>query len=96
MVMVPTKNLSHYYIEMRECEHTAHSALNGTLQGVLSRSLAATDERASLRGEYEKFLIPHTPSDVIYVSVCPSAGGLGRRRERQPILRTGCPDMLAQ
>jgi len=27
--------------------------------------LAATDERAGLRGEYEKFLIPQTPSDVI-------------------------------
>jgi hypothetical protein len=31
--MVPTKNLPHYYIEMRECEHTAHSALEGALQG---------------------------------------------------------------
>ncbi len=26
---------------------------------------SATDERASLRGEYKNFLIPQTPSDVI-------------------------------
>ena len=26
---------------------------------------SATDKRASLRGEYENFLIPQTPSDVI-------------------------------
>jgi hypothetical protein len=32
------RNLQHYYIEMRECEHTAHSALGGTLQGVSRRS----------------------------------------------------------
>ncbi len=51
------------YIEMRECEHTAHSAHGGT-QGVLRRSpvspvhksSAAMDERASLRGEYEILL----------------------------------------
>jgi hypothetical protein len=35
------------------CEHTVHSALEGILQ------------RAGQRGEYENFLIPQTPSDVI-------------------------------
>jgi hypothetical protein len=54
------------------------------------------DERASLRGEYDRFLIPQTPSDVIYVYVRPSAGGLRQRRERQPILRTSHPATLAQ
>ena len=68
----------------------------GALDGPVRKSSAATDERASLRGEYEKFLIPHTPSDVIYVSVRPSAGGLRRRREHQPILRTSRPATLAQ
>ena len=63
MVMVPTKNLSHYYIEMRECEHTA--LRGGAPNGPVCKRLAATDERASLRGEYKKFLIPQTPSDII-------------------------------
>jgi hypothetical protein len=66
--------------ETLACEHTAHSALGGTLQGVSRRSpgrsrpqelgrYGRTRQRygrsASLRGEYEKFLIPQTPSDVI-------------------------------
>jgi hypothetical protein len=33
--------------------------------GPVRKSSAATDERAGLRGEYENFLIPQTPSDVI-------------------------------
>jgi len=33
--------------------------------GLVHKSLATTDERASLRGKYENFLIPQTPSDVI-------------------------------
>ncbi len=37
----------------------------GAPDGPVRKSLAATDERASLRGEYENFLIPQTPSDVI-------------------------------
>jgi hypothetical protein len=61
------------YSVFKYCEHTAHSALKGTLQGVSRRSprrsrpqeLSPTDERASLRAEYENFLIPQTPSDVI-------------------------------
>jgi hypothetical protein len=35
------------------------------------------DERADLRGEYERFLIPQTPSDIIYVYVRPSSGVSG-------------------
>jgi hypothetical protein len=37
----------------------------GAPDGPVRKSPAATDERAGLRGEYEKFLIPQTPSDVI-------------------------------
>ena len=37
----------------------------GAPVGPVRKSSAATDERASLRGEYENFLIPQTPSDVI-------------------------------
>ena len=44
----------------------------GAPDGPVRKSSAATDEcasltdeRASLRGEYENFLIPQTPSDVI-------------------------------
>ena len=44
----------------------------GAVDGPVRKSSAptdsrasATDERASLRGEYENFLIPQTPSDVI-------------------------------
>jgi hypothetical protein len=44
----------------------------GAPDGPVHKSSAATDERASatdkrasLRGEYENFLIPQTPSDVI-------------------------------
>jgi len=49
--------------------------------GPVRKCLAATDERASLRGEYERFLIPQSPSDVAHVYVRLSAGGLRRRRE---------------
>jgi hypothetical protein len=37
----------------------------GAPDGPVRKSLAATDERAGQRGEYENFLIPQTPSDVI-------------------------------
>jgi hypothetical protein len=68
---------------MRECEHTAHSAHGGT-QGVLRRSpvspvhksSAAMDERASLRGEYENFVIPQTPSGVISTYLLPTQQGV--------------------
>jgi hypothetical protein len=62
----------------------------------IRKRLATTDERAGLRGEYERFLIPQSPSDVTYIYIHLSAGGLRRRRERQPILRTSCPATLAQ
>jgi hypothetical protein len=54
------------------------------------------DERTSLRGKYERFLLPQSPSDVTYVYIRLSAGGLRRRPERQPILRTSRPATLAQ
>ena len=38
----------------------------GAPDGPVRKSPAATDERASLRGEYENFLIPQTPSNVTY------------------------------
>jgi hypothetical protein len=37
----------------------------GAPDGPVRKSSAATDERATLRGDYENFLIPQTPSDVI-------------------------------
>jgi hypothetical protein len=37
----------------------------GAPDGLVRNSLAATDECTGLRGEYENFLIPQTPSDVI-------------------------------
>ena len=37
----------------------------GAPVGPVRKSLAATDERAGLRGEYKNFIIPQTPSDVI-------------------------------
>jgi len=37
----------------------------GAPDGLVRKSPAATDERASLRGEYENILIPQTPSDII-------------------------------
>jgi hypothetical protein len=37
----------------------------GAPDGPVRKCSAATDKRAGLRGEYEKFLIPQTPSDVI-------------------------------
>ena len=36
----------------------------GAPDGPVRKCSAATDKRAGLRGEYEKFLIPQTPSDV--------------------------------
>jgi hypothetical protein len=37
----------------------------GAPDGPVRKSPAATDECAGLRGEYENFLIPQTPSDII-------------------------------
>jgi hypothetical protein len=37
----------------------------GAPDGPVRKSLAATGERAGLRGAYENFLIPQIPSDVI-------------------------------
>jgi hypothetical protein len=37
----------------------------GAPDGPVHKSPAATDKRASWRGEYKNFLIPQTPSDVI-------------------------------
>ena len=47
----------------------------GAPDGPVRKSSAATDERAGPRGEYENFLIPQTPSDVI--STYPLATQLG-------------------
>ena len=48
-------------------------------------------------GECERSLI-HPPNIArnMYVCVCPSEGGLRRRQERQPILRTSHPATLDQ
>jgi hypothetical protein len=37
----------------------------GKSSATTDQRASPTDERASLRGEYENFLIPQTPSDVI-------------------------------
>ena len=79
---------------MRECEHTA--LRGGAPNGPVCKCLATTDECASLRGEYERFLIPQSPSDITYIYIRLSAGGLRWRRERQPILCTSHPATLAQ
>jgi hypothetical protein len=51
----------------------------GAPDGPVHKHLAATDERASLRGEYEKFFIPQTPSDVISTyPLTPQQGVSGR------------------
>jgi hypothetical protein len=44
--------------------------------GPVHKSSAATDERASLRGEYENILISQTPSDVIYTYPIASQQGV--------------------
>ena len=51
----------------------------GAPEGPVHKCLAAMDERAGLRGEYERFFIPQTPSDVICIYVRLSAGGLRQR-----------------
>jgi hypothetical protein len=60
--LVPRERLKELYKESR----------GGAPDGPVRKSEAITDycagptdKRASLRGEYEKFLIPQTPSDVI-------------------------------
>ncbi len=65
----------------------------GAPDGPVRKSLAAmdepasaTDERASLRGEYENFLIPQTPSDVI--STYPLATQQGSRVEMRTLTST--------
>jgi hypothetical protein len=46
-------------------EELYEDSRGGAPDGPVRKRLAATDERAGLRGEYKKFLIPQTPSDVI-------------------------------
>jgi hypothetical protein len=58
----------------------------GALDGPVRKSSAATDERASLKGEYEKFLIPQTPSDVI--STYPLVTQQGSRAETKTLTST--------
>jgi hypothetical protein len=77
-------------------EELYNESRGGAPDGPVRKSSAATDERAGLRGEYENFLIPQTPSDVISVSVRHSARGLRRRRGRWPALRTSRPATLVQ
>jgi len=90
---------------MRECEHTAHSALKGTLQGVSRRSPGRS--RPQELGRYGQTRQPegwvrefsHTPNSFrchLYVSTRHSAEGLGRRRRRWPALRTSHQATLAQ
>jgi len=89
---------------MRECEHTAHSALKGTLQGVSRRSPGRSRPQelgryGLTRQPYGRTRLPegwvrefsHTPNSFrrhLYVSTRHSAEGLGRRRRRWPALRT--------
>jgi len=58
----------------------------GAPDSPVHKSLAATDERASLRGEYKNFLIPQTPSDVI--STYPLATQQGSRVEMRTLTST--------
>jgi len=53
----------------------------GAPVGPVRKSSAATDERASLRGEYENFLIPQTPSDVISTYWLATQQGVSGRDE---------------
>ena len=48
----------------------------GALDGPVHKRLAAMDKRAGLRAEYEKFLIPQTPSDVISTYLLASQQGV--------------------
>jgi hypothetical protein len=64
--------------------HVNKESRGGAPDGPVRKRLAAMDERAGLRGEYKRFLIPQSPSDVTYIYVRLSAGGLRQRRERQP------------
>jgi hypothetical protein len=53
----------------------------GAPDSPVHKSLAATDERASLRGEYKNFLIPQTPSDVISTYPLATQQGVSGRDE---------------
>ena len=53
------------------------------------------DGRAGLRGEYENFLIPQTPSDVISTYPLATQQGVSGGDERQYVLRTSRPATLA-
>ncbi len=65
----------------------------GAPDGPIRQSSAAKDERASLRGEYENFLIPQTPSDVISMYPLASQQGVsGRDENAKPNIRI-CHDI---
>jgi len=53
----------------------------GALDGPVCKSSAATDKRAGLRGEYENFLMPQTPSDVISAYPLVTQQGVSGRDE---------------
>jgi hypothetical protein len=97
---------------MRECEHTAHSALKGTLHGVSRKSPRRSRPQelgpyGLMRQPYKRTRQPegwvrefsHTPNSFrrhLYISTRHSAEGLGRRRERWPALRTSRPATVAR
>jgi len=94
------------------CEHTAHSTLKGTLQGVLRRSPGRSRPQelghyGLTRQPYGRTRLPegwvrefsHTPNSFrrhLYISTRHSAEGLGRRRGRWPALHTSRPATLAR
>ena len=57
----------------------------GAPDGPVRKSSAATDERASLRGEYENFLIPQTSLDVTSTyPLAPQQGISGGDKNAKP------------
>jgi len=53
----------------------------GALDGPVCKSPATTDKRTGLRGEYENFLIPQTPSDIISTYLLAFHQGVSGRDE---------------
>jgi len=101
-----------FLLRNRTCEHTAHSTLGGTLQGVSRRSpglsrpqeigrYGRTHQHYGRKRQPEGWVreFPHTSNSFrrhLYASTRHSAGGLGRRRGRWPALRTSRPATLTQ